>query len=125
MTLELPPLLGALHSTFNISRLKLYRDGSERFPTRPKRLHAPPAVSADTNGVASYEVEAVLAQRGGRGNKELLVRWEGYGAEHDQWQPRSELTRTAPKLVAEFDARQRDGAYHAAQLAQLESAAAA
>ena len=30
VTLELPPLLGALHPTFNISRLKLYRDGSAR-----------------------------------------------------------------------------------------------
>ena len=117
VTLELPPLLGALHPTFNISRLKLYRDGSERFPTRPTRLHAPPAVSADTNGVASYEVESVLAQRGGRGRKELLVRWKGYGAEHDEWQPRSELVRTASELVAEFDARQRGGAYHAAQIA--------
>jgi len=67
-------------------------------------------VSADTNGVAEYEVEAVLAQRSGRGggraDRELLVRWKGYGAEHDQWQPRRELTRTAPEAVAEFDSRQ-------------------
>jgi hypothetical protein len=117
VTLELPPLLGALHPTFNISRLKLYRDGSARFPTRPQQLHQPPAVSTDTNGAASYEVECVLAQRGGRGRKELLVRWKGYGAEHDQWQPRAELTRSAAEAVADFDARQRDGAYHAAQIA--------
>jgi hypothetical protein len=117
VTLDLPPLLGALHSTFNISRLKLYRDGSERFPTRPQRLHQPPAVSTDTNGAASYEVESVLAQRGGRGCKELLVRWKGYGAEHDQWQPRAELMRSASRAVAEFDARQRDGAQQAAQIA--------
>ena len=117
VTLELPPLLGALHPTFNISRLKLYRDSRDRFPTRPQQLYQPPAVSTDSNGAASYEVESVLAQRGGRGRKELLVRWKGYGAEHDQWQPRSELMRTAPQSVAEFDARQRDGAYHAAQIA--------
>ena len=117
VTLELPPLLGALHSTFNISRLKLHHDGSARFPTRPQPLHQPPAVDADTNGDAIYDVDAVLAQRGGRGRKELLVRWKGYGAEHDQWQPRTELMRTAPKRVADFDARQRDGAYHAAQIA--------
>ena len=36
---DLPPLLGALHPTFNISRLKLYRDGSKQFPGRPQRLH--------------------------------------------------------------------------------------
>ena len=117
VTLELPPLLGALHPTFNISRLKLYRDGSARFPTRPQPLYQPPAVSTDTNGAAVYEVESVLAQRGSQGRKELLVRWKGYGAEHDQWQPRAELARSASKAVAEFDARQRDGAYHAAQIA--------
>jgi len=116
VTLELPPLLGALHPTFNISRLKLYRDGSARFPTRPQPLHQPPAVDTDTNGVKSYEVEAVLAQRGGRGRKELLVRWKGYGAEHDQWQPRAQLIRSAPLAVADFDARQ-DGILHVSQMA--------
>jgi len=117
VTLELPQLLGALHPTFNISRLKLYRDGSERFPARPKQLYQPPATSTDTNGAASYEVECVLAQRGGRGRKELLVRWKGYGAEHDQWLLRTEVARCASEAIAEFDARQRDGAYQAAQIA--------
>ena len=117
VALELPPLLGALHPTVNISRLKLHRDGSRRFPTRPQQLYQPPAVSTDTNGAVSYEVECVLAQRGGRGRKELLVRWKGYGAEHDQWQSRSELARSASEAIAEFDARQRDGAYHATQIA--------
>jgi len=104
-TLDLPPLLGALHSTFNITRLKLYRDGRALFPTRPQQLSQPPAVERDTNGVASYEVECVLAQRRGGSRRELLVRWKGYGAEHDQWQLRSQLIRSAPDAVAEFDAR--------------------
>ena len=123
VTLELPTLLGALHPTFNISRLKLYHDGSARFPTRPQPHYQPPAVDTDTNGAASYEVEAVLAQRGSARSRQLLVRWKGYGAEHDQWQSRAELMRTAPELVADFDARQRDGSAHAAQLAQLETVA--
>lgn len=104
VTLDLPPLLGALHSTFNISRLKLYRDGRERFPDRPQRFTQPPAVDRDTNGVASYEVESITAQRGAGARRELLVRWKGYGAEHDEWQLRSEVVRTAPRLVDEFDA---------------------
>jgi hypothetical protein len=106
VTLELPPLLGALHPTFNISRLKVYRDGRSAFPSRPQRLEQPPAVDHDTNGVARYEVESVLAQRGGARRCELLVRWKGYGAEDDQWKLRSELAREAPAMVAEFDARQ-------------------
>jgi Chromo (CHRromatin Organisation MOdifier) domain len=108
VTLELPPLLGALHPTFNISRLKLYRDGRALFPGRPQRLHQPPAVETDTNGVAEYEVESVVAQRGKGARRELLIRWKGYGAEHDQWQLRSELMLTAPLKVAEFEALQRD-----------------
>jgi hypothetical protein len=110
VTLDLPPLLGALHSTFNISRLKLYRDGRTLFPNRPQRLPQPPAVETDSNGTASYEVECVLAQRGAAGRRELLVRWKGYGAEDDQWQLRSELLRTAAGAVADFDSRQAAGA---------------
>ena len=127
VTLELPPLLGALHATFNISRLKPYRDGGASFPGRPQRLHEPPAVDADTNGVASYEVEAVLAQKGAGAQRQLLIRWKGYGAEHDEWQRRSELVRSAPLAVAEFDARQQGGSQRAvlAALSQLLASASA
>jgi hypothetical protein len=113
VTLDLPPLLGALHPTFNISRLKMYRDGGALFPDRPQRLNEPPAVEADSNGVASYEVEAVVAQRGTGVRRELLVRWKGYGAEHDEWQRRSALARSAPVAVAEFDALQQGGSQRA------------
>ena len=118
VTLDLPPLLGALHSTFNISRLKPYRDGRAAFPGRPLRLNQPPAVDKDTNGVAEYEVDSVVAQRGGSGNRrELLIRWKGYGPEHDEWQARSELMRTAPLRVAEYDALQQGISTRAAQAA--------
>jgi hypothetical protein len=105
--LDLPPLLGAMHHTINISRLKLYRDGSAEFPGRPQRHHQPPAVETDSNGAAQYSVECIVAQRGSAARRELLIRWEGYGAEHDQWQPRREVMKTAPGKVAEFEALQR------------------
>jgi hypothetical protein len=107
VTLDLPPLLGALHHTFNISRLKVYRDGRALFPGRPERLHRPPTVEADSNGAPRYEVESVMAQRGVGARRELLIRWLGYGAEDDEWQLRSELVRTAPLAVALYDAMQR------------------
>src|SRR4029079_11978804 len=90
------------------------RDGRALFPGRPQRLPLPPAVSADTNGVAEYEVEGGLAQRGSGSRRELLVRWKGYGAEDDQWQSRSELLRTAPVRVAEYDALQQGDSPRAA-----------
>jgi hypothetical protein len=117
VTLDLPPLLGALHPTFNITRLKMYRDDHALFPGRPRRLGQPPAVDTDTNGAKSYEVEAVLAQRGGSARREMLIRWKGYGPEHDEWQRRSELIRTAPAAVAEYDALQQGGTQLAAQVA--------
>ena len=52
----------------------------------------------------------MLAQRGAASRRELLVRWKGYGAEHDQWVSRKELARTAAKAVADFDALQATGA---------------
>ena len=104
-SLSLLPRLSQ-HPTFNISRLKLYRDGSTLFPDRPKRFTQPPAVSTDTNGIAEYEVECIVAQRGPRNRRELLVRWKGYGAEHDEWKSRRELLQSAPERVAEFDALQ-------------------
>src|SRR5438034_5422506 len=50
-TLALPPQLRALHPTFNISKLKPYRDGLAEFPTRPQRYtRPPPTAEADSNG---------------------------------------------------------------------------
>ena len=118
VTLELPPLLGALHPTFNITRVKPYRDGRALFPDRPQRYAQPPAIDADTNGAARYEVECVIAQRGHAAQRELLVRWKGYGAEHDEWQRRSELVRSAPIVVAQFEALQQGRAVLSQLLAQ-------
>ena len=111
VTLELPPLLGALHPTVNITRLKPYRDGRLAFPTRPVPYTQPPAVDSDTNGEQQYEVECAVASRGSGGRRELLVRWKGYGPENDQWLARADLKRTAPKAVEEFDARQHGATY--------------
>lgn len=118
VTLELPPLLGALHPTINVSRLKLYRASADaRFPGRPQRLARPPAVDTDTNGAKSYVVECATAQRGVGPQRELLVRWQGYGAEHDEWIRRSELVRSAPDVVAQYDALQGGHTGHRARVA--------
>jgi hypothetical protein len=104
--IQLPPLLTAVHPVISINRLKVYRDGSSLFPDRPVRNYQPPSVDADTNGDARWEVECAVAQKGTGNRRQLLVRWKGYGTEHDQWKSRSELVRTAPDIVAQYDARQ-------------------
>ena len=81
--LALPPQLQAMHATFNIDKLKPYRE-TTNFSTRPKQLsRPPPVVDADSNGDAEYEVERITAQRY-RGNRtQFLVRWKGYRIDED------------------------------------------
>jgi hypothetical protein len=88
-TLDLPPQLQALHPTFNISKLKSYRDGRQEFPDRPQRFdRPPPAAEADSNGDAEWVVERILAKRTSRGGEEhYLVQWRGYPPENNTWEP--------------------------------------
>ena len=88
-TLALPPQLQALHPTFNISRLKPYRDGRSAFPTRPQRFDRPPPVAeADSNGDAEWTVDRILAKRRTRrGEEHYLVAWRGYPPEENTWEP--------------------------------------
>jgi hypothetical protein len=106
-TLELPPQLRALHPTFNVSRLKPYRDGRAAFPLRPQAYDRPPPDAvADTNGDAQWLVERVLAaKRVGRGVR-YLVAWRGYPPEENSWEPRSHLLPGAADALAEFEAGQ-------------------
>ena len=110
-TLALPPQLEALHPTFNISKLKRYVDGRQKFPDRPV-LHArpPPEAECDSNGDFVYEVERVLASKGGAdGEREFLVRWRGYPQENNTWEPRSSL-KNALGALADFRSSQKNQA---------------
>jgi hypothetical protein len=50
-------------------------------------------------------VEAILSHRFKRGNKlEFLVRWLGYGHEHDTWEP-EENCMNSSVLITEYWAR--------------------
>lgn len=104
-TLALPPQLEALHPTFNIEKLKLYRDGRQLFPGRPQRYdRPPPAINADSNGDEEFVVDRILAKRTSRrGGASYLVSWVGYPPEENTWEPRASLHRT---LVAEFETEQ-------------------
>ena len=87
-TLKLPPQLQALHSTFNIDKLKRYHDGWNAFPSRTQRHNRPPPeAEADTNGDQVFEVERIVAsRRRGRGRTEYLVAWKGYPMEENTWE---------------------------------------
>jgi hypothetical protein len=103
-TLALPPQLQALHPTFNIEKLKRYRDGRAAFPDRPQPHSRPPPVApADSNGDAVWEVESIMAKRkAGRGMK-FLVAWKGYPAEENTWESRSSLLPGAAEALADYE----------------------
>ena len=97
-TIALPPQLQALHPTFNIDKLKLYRS-TGLFPTRPlQHDRPPPHAVADSNGDQQWEVEAIIAQRYSGRNMQFLVRWKGYHDEECTWQSRKELSGAADAL---------------------------
>jgi len=105
--LKLPPQLRALHSVFNIDRLKPYIASNAKFASRPRRFaRPPPEAEADTNGDIVYEVERVIAARGSGRALRYLVAWKGYPPEENTWQTRSDLLPSAREALAEFEATQ-------------------
>ena len=85
--LALPPQLQALHSTFNISKLKRYRSDGGEFPQRPKRWDRPPPVAErESNGDVEFVVERIVAKRKGRRQEQYLVAWRGYPPEENTWE---------------------------------------
>jgi transposase InsO family protein len=103
-TLALPPQLKALHPTFNIEKLKRYRDGRAAFPDRPLPHPRPPPIApSDSNGDAVWEVERVTAKRKSGRGVQYLVSWKGYPAEENTWQSRSSLLPGAADALADFE----------------------
>ena len=52
-----------------------------------------------------YAVEWIMAKELEEGQEWYLVRWQGYGAAHDSWEPASNLAQSATDLVAAYEAR--------------------
>ena len=63
--------------------------------------HSPPQPIVDSKGGESYEVEVVLDSRLQCGCLEYQVKWKGYGAEENSWEPEGNLA-SARTLVTKF-----------------------
>ena len=103
--LQLPPTMH-LHPVFHISKLKMYHDGYEIFPTRPKQYTRPPP-DIHENAEEEYEVEKIVkkrVRRYGRGSRvEYLVIWHGYPEWEKTWEPAHNLINARDK-IAEYEA---------------------
>jgi hypothetical protein len=86
--LDLPPKYGRIHPTFPVAFLEPYRrrDGVE-----------PPA-PIDIEGEEEWTVDQILDEREARGERTFLVRWEGFSADHDTWEPEENLINAQGKI---------------------------
>ena len=96
--LELPPSL-KMHDVFHVSLLRLYHEDG---------THQPPPVTILLDGEQEFEVEQVLDHRQeGKRSKSYLVRWTGYGPEHDTWEPEAALQNCRDRIQAYWNEQRR------------------
>ncbi|KAJ9518377.1 hypothetical protein QJQ45_010295 [Haematococcus lacustris] len=96
VNLQLPASMSRLHPVFHVSLIKPYTGTDVGFMP-------PPVEWLDEEPV--YYVERLLDHRHVHAGKakEYLVQWEGYDAEHNTWEPRSNLVG-CDKILAEYNA---------------------
>jgi hypothetical protein len=96
--LKLPPHF-KMHPVVHMSHLKEYDDGSKRFPSRPAYTAPPPP--EEFSGEEHFHVEAFRNHRvrGRSGKLHWLVKWSGYGEDHNLWRPAKELQEDLTKEV--------------------------
>jgi hypothetical protein len=94
--IELPSNL-KLHDIFHVSLLKAAHD-------RPGSTTVPPPAPEMVDGEWEYEVESILSHRFLRNNKtEFLVKWLGYGPEHNTWETEANCANCPDKVTEYWD----------------------
>src|SRR6266511_3656480 len=85
-----------LHPVFNVAKLTLAPDDPI-----PGRRQTPPPPPELVEGEEEYFIKEVLNSRLFHQKIQYLVKWEGYGVEHNTWEYLDHLNN-APDKVAEF-----------------------
>ena len=89
------PETARIHDVFHVSLLKPYRSDGSVQPPAPHYIM----------GGEEYEVEEVLAHRMRRVGKtretqEFLIKWLGYGPEHNTWEPEANVEHAQERLAS-------------------------
>jgi Chromo (CHRromatin Organisation MOdifier) domain len=107
MELELPIVMNRHFKKFHISKLRFWKENSERFPSR-RQINRPTAEVIDGDN-QEWEVERILGERELR-NKDVqyLVLWKGYPVEDATWEP-ADFLHNSQNIITTYKA-ERDGA---------------
>lgn len=87
--------MSRLHPVFNVVKLTLAPEDPI-----PNRHSSPPPDPVIINDHEEYEVEQILNSRVFRRQFQYLVKWKGYGAEHNSWEKAADVH--APELIQEY-----------------------
>ena len=92
--LDLPLSLSQIHNVFHVDKLYPWKGNSVNgaIPTPPGPIYL------EDEDEPEYEVEEVLDSRRQWKRLEYLVKWIGYDAGHNSWEPADNL-KNAPKMV--------------------------
>jgi hypothetical protein len=93
-----------IHPVISVAQLEPYRED-------PFEREVPPPAPVTIEGEEYFKIEKVIrAELRGRGrNRRMhyLVRWQGYGPEHDSWIPEEEM-ELSRELIDEFERAERN-----------------
>lgn len=97
--LELPKSLH-IHDVFHVQLLEKYIENE--IPGRTQVAPSPIEVEGDLE----YEVECILDHRFYRKRRQFLIKWLGYSAEHNSWEPETAL-ENASEIVDQYKSTHR------------------
>ena len=97
--LHMPSFKG--HTTFHVSQLKPFHDGTSQFPGRAAEGAPPPLWFVGKE--AYWEFEDILNTRRSAGSLEYEVKWKGHT--QTTWEPAITLTKDLPDAVAAYNAQ--------------------
>ena len=93
-----------IHPVISVAQLEPYRED-------PFQREQPPPAPVTIEGDEYFKVEKVIRSdmrgRGRNRRMHYLVRWQGYGPEHDSWVPEEEM-ELSRELIDEFERAERD-----------------
>ena len=93
--LQLPPSMSRLHPVFNVIKLTLALEDPI-----PGRRPCPPPLLEIVNGEKEFIVEQILDSKIINQKLWYLIKWDGYGIEHNSWEPADDVHTL--ELITEF-----------------------